>query len=84
MFTMGDDFTYQNAAMYYKNMDKLIRHMNERTAETKINLLYSTPSCFVKALNDANDVWPTKTDDFFPYASGTHCTCRQPKLPYRN
>jgi lysosomal alpha-mannosidase len=31
--------------------------------------LYSTPSCYLKALHDLNVAWPSKTDDFFPYAS---------------
>ena len=76
MFTMGQDFTFQNAAMYFKNLDKLIKHMNERTGETGINLLYSTPSCYLRAMNEAGEAaggdfeWPTKTDDFFPHANG--------------
>lgn len=32
-------------------------------------MFYSTPACYLKALNDANQTWPTKSDDFFPYAS---------------
>lgn len=37
-----------------------------------MNLFYSTPSCYLKALHDANITWPTKTDDFFPYSSDPH------------
>lgn len=69
MFTMGDDFHYQNARMYYKNMDKLIEHMNKRSEETGIHVLYSTPSCYLKSLYGDNLTYPRKTDDFFPYAS---------------
>jgi len=25
ILTMGDDFTYQDAAMYFKNLDKLVK-----------------------------------------------------------
>lgn len=39
---------------------------------SKFNYLYSTPACYLKALHDANETWPTKTDDFFPYASDNH------------
>ncbi len=72
MFTMGGDFAFQMARMNYKNLDKLIKHMNNRTSETGIHLLYSTPSCYMKALNDEMQdyEWVTKTDDFFPYADG--------------
>lgn len=52
MFTMGTDFGYQEAGMQFKNMDKLIKHMNERTDETGIHVLYSTPACYVKVLRD--------------------------------
>lgn len=37
-----------------------------------MNLFYSTPSCYLKSLYDSNITWPTKTDDFFPYASDPH------------
>ncbi|XP_060644902.1 lysosomal alpha-mannosidase isoform X1 [Drosophila nasuta] len=73
IITMGGDFTYQAAQVYYKNLDKLIRYANERQANgSKINLLYSTPSCYLKSLHDAGISWPTKSDDFFPYASDPH------------
>ena len=35
-------------------------------------MLYSTPSCYLKALNDENLEWSTKQDDFFPYSSDPH------------
>lgn len=34
-----------------------------------MNVLYSTPSCYLKALHETDKAWPTKSDDFFPYAS---------------
>jgi lysosomal alpha-mannosidase len=34
-----------------------------------VNVFYSTPSCYLYALNQAGKKWSTKTDDFFPYAS---------------
>ncbi|WAR25813.1 MAuncharacterized [Mya arenaria] len=37
-----------------------------------VNLLYSTPSCYTYQLNRANKTWPTKSDDFFPYADREH------------
>ncbi|XP_015589369.1 lysosomal alpha-mannosidase isoform X1 [Cephus cinctus] len=68
IMTMGGDFTYQAAQMWYKNLDKFIRYTTERNGST-VNVFYSTPSCYLKAVNDLNLTWPTKTDDFFPYAS---------------
>ena len=37
-----------------------------------MNVLYSTPSCYLYALNQANITWPAKSDDFFPYANHPH------------
>ncbi|XP_076239948.1 lysosomal alpha-mannosidase II [Calliopsis andreniformis] len=71
ILTMGGDFTYQYAEMYFDNMDKLIRYVRELKG-TEVNIFYSTPSCYLKAVNDANLSWSTKTDDFFPYASDPH------------
>ena len=33
-------------------MDKMIKHANEKLAEFGVNVFYSTPSCFIKALHD--------------------------------
>ncbi|XP_011181146.2 lysosomal alpha-mannosidase isoform X1 [Zeugodacus cucurbitae] len=73
LVTMGEDFHYQNANSWFKNLDKLIKYTNERQVNgSNVNLLYSTPSCYLKSLHDAGISWPTKDDDFFPYASDPH------------
>ena len=72
MMTMGEDFNYVQADVWFKNLDKLIKYANLRTRETKINVLYSTPSCYIKALNDDALSYTTKKDDFLPYASDPH------------
>jgi len=33
----------------------------------RINALYSTPSIYTDAKYAANEQWPLKTNDFFPY-----------------
>jgi len=70
--TAGMDFHYQAAHSWFKNLDKLIAYTNQGTAQHGVHLTYSTPSCYLKALHDFNISWPTKTDDFFPYASDPH------------
>ncbi|KAG5895850.1 hypothetical protein JTB14_038276 [Gonioctena quinquepunctata] len=76
ILTMGEDFTYSDAETWFKNLDKLIRYANQRQSNgSKYNLLYSTPSCYVKAINDVSkgkESWLVKRDDFFPYASDPH------------
>ncbi|KAJ8383747.1 hypothetical protein AAFF_G00215890 [Aldrovandia affinis] len=73
IMTMGSDFQYENANLWYKNMDKLIRYVNAQQSQgSKVNVLYSTPSCYLQELHRANLTWSVKTDDFFPYADNAH------------
>ncbi|KAF9622794.1 hypothetical protein IFM89_034029 [Coptis chinensis] len=69
MWTMGDDFQYQYAESWFKQMDKLIHYVNK---DGRVNALYSTPSIYTDAKNAANGGWPLKTDDYFPYADYPH------------
>lgn len=39
---------------------------------SRVNVLYSTPACYLWELYKANLTWPVKDDDFFPYADGPH------------
>ncbi|XP_051897842.1 lysosomal alpha-mannosidase [Pristis pectinata] len=73
IMTMGSDFQFQDANMWYKNLDKLIKYVNAaQSSGSNVNVLYSTPSCYLHELNKANLTWSVKTDDFFPYADGPH------------
>ena len=59
--------------MWFKNMDKLRNYFNANHDKHGINILYSTPSCYLKSLHDTKqDGWPEKKDDFLPYASDPH------------
>lgn len=73
ILTMGSDFNYQNAHTWFKNMDKLIHWVNlQQINGSMVNAFYSTPSCYLQSLNQANKTWTTKQDDFFPYAHRPH------------
>ncbi|KAJ9591913.1 hypothetical protein L9F63_001515, partial [Diploptera punctata] len=67
ILTMGSDFHFQDAIMWFKNLDKLIKYVN--AADEHVNVIYSTPSCYLKAVNEAGLTYTTKQDDFFPYAT---------------
>ncbi|XP_015121082.1 lysosomal alpha-mannosidase isoform X2 [Diachasma alloeum] len=71
ILTMGGDFTYQLAEQYFVNLDRLIRYTNKIYGD-KANVFYSTPSCYLKSVNEAGKTFPTKTDDLFPYSSDPH------------
>eukprot|EP00208_Stichococcus_sp_RCC1054_P002016 CAMPEP_0206142692 /NCGR_PEP_ID=MMETSP1473-20131121/17914_1 /ASSEMBLY_ACC=CAM_ASM_001109 /TAXON_ID=1461547 /ORGANISM="Stichococcus sp, Strain RCC1054" /LENGTH=1182 /DNA_ID=CAMNT_0053537795 /DNA_START=217 /DNA_END=3765 /DNA_ORIENTATION=+ len=70
MLTMGTDFTYANAHVWYKNLDKLIHYVNK---DGRLNVFYSSPQAYVRAKHAYKAEWPLKTDDFFPYADCPHC-----------
>ena len=72
IMTMGSDFQYSNAHMWFKNLDKLIYYVNQESDKSKINIFYSTTACYLYSLNQANVSWPLKMDDFFPYAHRPH------------
>ncbi|EDW77497.1 uncharacterized protein Dwil_GK24528 [Drosophila willistoni] len=73
MIPMGDDFQYEDAQVNFKNMDKLIKYVNERQSEgSTYNLFYSTPGCYLHSLHESLQSWPNKTEDFFPYGSDTN------------
>ncbi|KAH8341301.1 hypothetical protein KR059_002196, partial [Drosophila kikkawai] len=73
MVPMGDDFQFSQAAVNFKNMDKLIKYVNARQLEgSQMNVFYSTPSCYLYELHQLQQTWPNKTQDFFPYSSDAH------------
>ncbi|XP_058107978.1 alpha-mannosidase-like isoform X3 [Magnolia sinica] len=43
-----------------------------RTQDGRVNAFYSTPSIYTNAKNAANESWPLKTDDYFPYADSAN------------
>jgi alpha-mannosidase len=86
MFTMGSDFNYQAAGMWFTNLDKLIAALG---ADGRVNAFYSTPATYLDAKkstswgaaaadtssardSDAAGGLMLKTDDLFPYADGPH------------
>lgn len=44
----------------------------QQSNESAINIFYSTPSCYLKAVHDEKLSYSVKDDDFFPYASDPH------------
>ncbi len=66
MLEMGGDFHYENANLWYENLDLLIEATNR---DGRVNAFYSTPLNYTKAkLSDLNSMWSVKNDDFFPYS----------------
>ena len=54
----------------YRFMDMLIDKMNTlKLNHQKMYFMYSTPECFLSALNSMRRNWPHRSGDFFPYVS---------------
>ena len=70
MWTMGSDFNYEDAEVWFTNMDKLLESVNN---DGRMKMQYSSPAEYVAAKRaETNVQWPITTDDFFPYADGPH------------
>jgi lysosomal alpha-mannosidase len=89
MMPMGRDFTYQKAEKNFASMDLFLKWVFTLVLthilfwcfrgfkdHDKYNVIYSTPSCYIQAVQDEiqkNSIkLEEKTDDFFPYASEAH------------
>ncbi len=48
-----------------------LRHVNKlQETGSRVNLIYSTLNCYLKALNSHHNItWPSKTEDMFPYVT---------------
>lgn len=57
--------------MWFKNIDKLIKFINDRP-EYGVKIIYSTPGNYIKQIQTEGLKYPTKDDDFFPYADRQH------------
>ncbi len=44
MHTIGEDFHFINGNMWFKNFDKLLKYINDRSAQYGVVIRYSTPS----------------------------------------
>ena len=71
MWALGNDFNYQNADRWYRNLDKLLHYVN---LNGTVNVLYSSPTVYMNAkyASDPNRVWEIRQDDIFPLADGPH------------
>ena len=67
LMPFGDDFNYEDARLYLRNLDHLIKYFNGKYGEN-VQLMYSTPGTYIDAINAKNITWPTKYDDMIQYS----------------
>uniref|UniRef100_V5I8C0 Lysosomal alpha-mannosidase n=1 Tax=Anoplophora glabripennis TaxID=217634 RepID=V5I8C0_ANOGL len=81
--TMGDDVHYQGAHKGFISIDRIISGFQKYDPALadgrKLNVFYSTPSCYAKAVNDyvvrENLTLNYKTDDFLPLVTTDYSGC---------
>ena len=69
MWTIGDDFYWEDANHGFKELDKLIHYVN---ANGSIEMLYSTPATYIAAKYAENLTLPLRYDDAMPYGTSEH------------
>ena len=67
---MGCDFAYQNAREEFAALQEMVDYINTHNT-ANINLIFSTPSDYVKAVEKEKIAWPVRYEDAMPYAEGT-------------
>ena len=77
MFTFGDDFEYNNADRWFRNIDKLITYLNK---DKRVNAFYSTPEMYTESrfkqrsgespASSHGWVSESPNSDWFPYCDG--------------
>lgn len=68
MHTLGEDFHFIDGNIWFKNVDKLINYINGKSSQYGVTIKYSTPSEYINIIQKEGNTYPTKKDDFFPYA----------------
>lgn len=71
LVNMGGDFAYQNSFYNFRNMD-LLKEGLYNTYQHNSTFIYSTPNDYLDSIHKKGLRWPSKTDDFMPYASAPH------------
>ncbi|XP_046579073.1 lysosomal alpha-mannosidase-like isoform X2 [Haliotis rubra] len=68
LIPFGGDFAFNSASSLYDVIDNLIKHINgKQNTGSKVNVLYSTPTCYINSVNREAATFETMSTDFFPY-----------------
>jgi len=71
LFPYGDDMNYQNSSINFNNMTLIMEHINAKSDQFGIKLVWSTLSEYFDSVKDSQNNWPVYTGEFFPYQDAT-------------
>ncbi|XP_054161157.1 lysosomal alpha-mannosidase-like [Oppia nitens] len=84
LMTFGGDFLYKKADQWFDSIDRMVAFA--RQYHPDVNILYSTPDCYVKAVNEAmvsnSRVYEERTVDYLSYWVGYYSN--RPALKYQD
>ncbi|CAG2178147.1 unnamed protein product, partial [Oppiella nova] len=80
LMTMGMDFRYRTANTWFENMERMLKEAKARHPE--VNMMYSTPNCYIKALNGLNRTFAERSVDYLSYWVGYYSN--RPALKYQD
>ncbi|XP_046352340.2 lysosomal alpha-mannosidase-like [Haliotis rufescens] len=70
LIPFGGDFAFNTAAGWFDGIDNLIKYVNaKQDTGSKVNVLYSTPTCYINSVNKEAATFETMSTDFFPYST---------------
>jgi len=70
---MGCDYTYENAGQNYKKMETIMKYIQDNyKKEANMNLFFSTPSEYIKAIKAEKATYPVYENDLLPYSEGNN------------
>jgi len=78
LIPFGDDFRYKPAERWFSNLDKLIEVVNKEHPD--VNLHYSSPHCYIKAVRDLKPKLDVRSEDYFPLWTGHYAS--RPQVKY--
>ena len=67
MIPMGNAYAFQNAGQIFKNMERLVNYIESNYKDQNVDLVFSTPSDYIKAIREERIQYPVFYGDLFPY-----------------
>lgn len=67
LIPMGNSYAFQNAGQIFKNMERMVKYIEENYKEVNVDLVFSTPSEYIKAIRADKASYPVFYGDLLPY-----------------
>ncbi|KAF6724450.1 Epididymis-specific alpha-mannosidase [Oryzias melastigma] len=73
LWPWGCDKQFYNSSVQFRNMDPLMKYINQKSKEFGVTVQYATLSQYFQAVHQANLTWDVRgSRDFLPYSTEPH------------